>query len=56
MAAISLIAGSVLGWVAAALALFTGAFASTALIIFLFTSLAVAGTILGLAGAKARAD
>ena len=39
MAAITFIAGSVLGWVAAAFALMIGTLASTALIVFLLTSL-----------------
>lgn len=37
MAAITLIAGSILGWVAAALALVGGALASTAMLVFLIT-------------------
>ncbi|WP_439521182.1 hypothetical protein [Marivita sp.] len=39
MAVISLIAGSVLGWLVAAGALIAGTLASTALIVFLLTSL-----------------
>ncbi len=37
MAAITLIAGSILGWVAAASALVVGALASTAILVFLIT-------------------
>lgn len=46
MAAISFIVGSLLGWIAAALALMAGALASTALIVFLLTSLTVAALTL----------
>lgn len=42
MAAMTLIAGSVLGWIAAALAMLAGALVSTALIAFLVTSLGFA--------------
>ena len=39
MAAITLITGSIVGWVAAALTLIAGALASTALLVFLIISL-----------------
>ncbi len=39
MAAVTLIAGSLLGWVAAALALVAGAFASTAVLVFVVITL-----------------
>jgi hypothetical protein len=55
MAAISLIAGSVLGWIAAAAALFAGAFASTAIIIFVVTSLGAAASLLFVASVRSRA-
>jgi len=46
MAAISFIAGSLLGWAAAACALIAGTLLSTALIIFLATSLGSTGLLL----------
>ncbi|WP_292285123.1 hypothetical protein [Marivita sp.] len=51
MAAVSLIAGSILGWIAAAIALFLGALASTALVVFIATSLGFATLTLGAAHA-----
>lgn len=51
MAAMSLIAGSILGWIAAAIALFLGALASTALVVFIATSLGFATLTLGAAHA-----
>ena len=39
MAAVTLIAGSLLGWMAAALALVAGAFVSTAVLVFVVTTL-----------------
>lgn len=39
MAAMSCIIGSVLGWAAAAMTLFSGAMVSTAALVFVFTSL-----------------
>jgi hypothetical protein len=49
MAALSLIAGSILGWIAAAVALFLGTLASTALVVFIVTSLGFATLTLGAA-------
>ena len=54
MAAISLIAGSVLGWIAAALSIGTGALASTALLVYLGTSLGCTGAALFWADRAAR--
>ncbi|MFP7674046.1 hypothetical protein ACG74X_11900 [Marivita sp. S0852] len=54
MAAISLIAGSIVGWIFAAAALTAGALASTALIIFLITSLGFAGTTLCVACRRSK--
>ncbi|MCK0149787.1 hypothetical protein MWU54_07125 [Marivita sp. S6314] len=56
MAAISLIAGSVLGWLCAAAALLTGALASTALIVFLTTSLGFAATTLYVASLRIQTN
>ncbi|MGJ8602754.1 MAG: hypothetical protein ACSHXH_01415 [Marivita sp.] len=54
MAAVSFIGGSVLGWIAAATALMAGTLASTALIIFLLTSLTCAALTLYIASTRLR--
>ncbi len=55
MAAISLIAGSILGWIAAGCAMMAGALFSTAFVVFLLTSLGFAGlTIFASVGRQAR--
>lgn len=52
MAAVTLIAGSLLGWIAAALALVTGALASTAVLVFLVTTLGFSAITLFAAGLR----
>jgi len=53
MAAISCIIGSVLGWIAAATALFLGALASTAFLVFMFTSVGFVAMMVCVASMRA---
>lgn len=54
MAAISLIAGSVLGWLAAAVALLAGTLLSTAFLVFVVTSLVCAVAFIALAQGRSQ--